>query len=176
MAAEAPEDTPSQILAPRLGHLPAYLPRRPGPTVRRMPGAGPLGGRRWAQASLPGACGVDSPPRPWCTRHASRTVLHDPARWVSSALTHRGSSRPAGSGLRVGCLLSKPCFSSASGLLPAGEEFSSGQRPASGDSCAPAPRDAAQHPGKTDTGRASQPQGAFHFPLGLRGGKKLPEV
>lgn len=48
MAAEAPEDTRSQILAPGLGHLPAHLPRQPGPTVRHMPGAGP-----WVTAAGP---------------------------------------------------------------------------------------------------------------------------
>lgn len=92
MAAEAPEDTPSRILARGLGHLPTHLPLQPGPTVGHMPGACPLGGHGWAQASHPQACRVDPTLALVCV-----ALFEDcpprPVRWVASAWTHRRDFR-----------------------------------------------------------------------------------
>lgn len=64
------------------------------------------------------------PPRPWCVWHSSGTVLYDPATWAAPASTHKGDSRWAPE-LGTFCL---NCFSFASGLLSAGEEFLPRQR------------------------------------------------
>lgn len=113
MAAEALEDTPSQILAPGLGHLPEHLPRRLGPTVGHMPGAGPMGGQGWAQARCPQACGVDS-----SSMNCARSTPED---YTPSGISLDSEEAADGLGqaLKLGtfCLNS---FSSASGLLSGG--------------------------------------------------------
>lgn len=111
-----------------------------------------------SRAQLSGICQVPAPwvavagPRPAVHRPAgglpAQALVHNPARWAASASTHsRGSRRPSRAP-RVGHFLPNYCFSSASGLRSAGEEFPRG----------PPPR-TWQHPGK------AQIHGAFLFLL-----------
>lgn len=115
MAAEAPEDTRSRILARGLGHLPAHLPLQPGPTVGHMPGACPLGGHGWAQASHPQACRVDPTLALVCVA-LFEDCPPQPARWVASAWTQKRLQMGLGHAPELGtfCL---NCFSSVSSLL-----------------------------------------------------------
>lgn len=161
MAAEAPEDTPSRILAPQPGHLPAHLPLQSGPTVGHMPDASPWVAMAGPRPAVHRSAGW-TPTWPWRVWHSLRTVLCNRlGGWHQPGLTEETSDGPGHTPeLGTFCL---NCFSSVSSLVSAGEESLRQRRFSQRQMCSSSGHGSTQ--GKC-TG--SQPHGAFLFLPGLR--------